>query len=116
MGKHGQPISLQPPVVTPYEYNIGQRCGPSPISLPSNVLQCILDDSANVCDFARLLVTESPVLGQEAQQTPGWAGVNALLNLGSVGQCVIGYLPVIPHPPTEMSTVHQLLQRSLAMK
>ena len=49
------------------------------------------------------------------QSVPGWSG---FCNVAQSGQMIrpssIGYLPVIPSSPTELSTVYTLLTRSLA--
>ena len=90
------------------------------MQLPAGALSVSLDNQLNNQDFAwlvsRFLTSDSPVLGQDSQSTPGWSGVNALMRSKvEVRWSVIGYLPVLPHSPTEMSTVFELLQRSVAI-
>lgn len=58
------------------------------------------------------LISDSSVLGQDRQITPGWSIVNALMRSKIEAQpSVIGCLPVLPQSPTELSAV---LQRSIA--
>ena len=116
--------SIHAPQLPQIDYNAGQRQGPLPLSMPDKALalDCLplLLHSSSEVDFgwtlARLMTGDSPTLGQQTQQTPGWAGFNALLQVNAVIRpSVVGYLPVIPASPTEMSTVYHLLQRSLAI-
>ena len=68
---------------------------------------------------ARLSSTEGRKYGQEdgKQIVSGWSAFNASVSRDELPMrpSVVGYLPVIPASPTELSTVYLLLNRSLAV-
>ena len=116
--------SVDPPLEAEVEYNAGRRQGPLPIDLPEEAMVLPQDDPSQsaVTDFtwilSRLLETDSLKLGQvgNEQQISGWAGFNTLLRRDDeILPSVVGYLPIIPTSPTQLSTVYLLLQRSIAV-
>ena len=104
------------------EYNAGRRQAPLPISVLNEQLTVKTGILPVDADFAwilaRLLQVDSQNVGQisERQQTPGWSGFNSLLHRhDEIRHSAIGYLPIIPTSPTQLSTVYLLLQRSIAV-
>ena len=69
--------------------------------------------------MARLSSNEGRNYGQEdgKQIVPGWSAFNAYVSRDELPMrpSVVGYLPVIPASPNELSTVYLLLNRSLAV-
>ena len=72
-------------------------------------------------DFTRLLArlreTKGVTYGEGGCQTvPGWSGFNAIATSEDVPQhSTVGYLPVIPASPTELSTVYVRLRKSISV-
>lgn len=112
--------SVDPPVEMQVQYNAGQRQGPLPMTLPDGGLHLPEDKFPSYLDFvwllSRLLGSDSTSLGQpdNIQKTPGWSAFNALVQRDcEIRRSTVGYLPVIPTSPTQLSTVYVLLQRSI---
>ena len=118
--------SINPPPEMEIEYNAGVRQGPLPIPLADDVLSKVSETCKSTVDLspndmawllARLKTTNSAHFGQAGgqQKTPSWTAFNvSVADKNMVRPCVVGYLPVIPASPTELSTVYVLLKRSLA--
>ena len=54
---------------------------------------------------------------KEKQKTSAWTGFNiSVRNEDEVSQDVVGYLPTIDAPATDMATVHEVIVRSLKIK
>ena len=111
------------------QHNSSCRVGPPlfSISLPS-LLPHKSDHSKEftaslTCrhDFAWMLLRLTPetcatLSSSAAQCIPGWTGFNSILNASMVPpQSKIGYLPVINHPPTELSTVRTVLHNAMSI-
>ena len=109
------------------EYVAGRREGPQIIALQDDVL-AQLDRSCTQPlislkkeDFAWLLArlreTKGVTYGEGGRQTvPGWSGFNAIATSEDVPQhSTVGYLPVIPASPTELSTVYVMLRKSISV-
>ena len=67
--------------------------------------------------MARLGETSSKLYGHKGtQKVPAWSGFNASIESLSLPQrSIVGDLPVIAASPTELSTVHTVLKRSIAV-
>ena len=54
---------------------------------------------------------------KEKQKASGWTGFNiSVRNEVQISQDIIGYLPTIDAPATDMATVHEVLVQSLKIK
>ena len=107
-GKH----SLEPPPKNLLAYYSKQRTGPARSTFLFNqeAIQTALQKDSisldNAFCFSKLPQLNSITL-------PGWTGFNTKLVAIVPNLSKIGYLPVIDASPTEMSTVHTILVRSL---
>lgn len=121
-GRHRRSVIVSPRV--DIEYNAGKRQDPKSVLL--DLEKCQIEKDACLLtlhegDFAwllsRVLSSDSPTFGQTGTQiVPGWSAFNAALAKDEVVRpSVVGYLPVIPSSPTELSTVYMMLKRSLAV-
>ena len=73
-----------------------------------------------ISDFTWLIsrilgANDESVNERRTQMTPGWTAFNVLTVNNEIRRSAVGYLPAIPSSPTQMSTVYQLLLRSLAV-
>jgi len=94
-------------------YNAGQRCGP-PSRSYIGVNSTVIVEEAWKKNLLWILVR---LHAKEKQRVSGWTGFNILVrDEVDVSQDNIGYLPTIDAPATEMSTVHEILVRSLKIK
>ena len=115
--------SLDSPLQVIVEYNAGKREGPRAITLPAGSVELASSTRGiGETDFmwllARLLSSDSAALGQAEcnQKTPSWTAFNAMISRDAVTRpSAVGYLPVLASSPTELSTVYQLLQRSISV-
>ena len=87
----------QPDSESPTSYITGKR---------HDLLWTLLRSRQDVCRLGRPL---------EALQTvPSWSGFNSLVHASNAPQPTrIGYLPIIPEPPTNLSTIYELIHRSV---
>ena len=126
-GRRRRVHSIAPPQELRVEYIAGQRQGPQPLPLTDALLRSFephtqIKHSVLAEDFAwllsRLSASDSVSFGRldEEQKTPGWSAFNGLIARDDVIRpSTIGYLPVIPASPTELSTVYTLLKRSVGI-
>jgi hypothetical protein len=106
--------SLTPEIIPLPEYHCVIRQGPQ---FDTDVEQIGIDvwepliESAKQTDFLYILSRRND------NQIPGWTGFNVRqqLSKGTLDKSAIYYLPVIEASPTEMSTVKEIMTRSLAM-
>ncbi|KAK3746969.1 hypothetical protein QZH41_002521 [Actinostola sp. cb2023] len=100
-------------VVNPPIYNAGERQGPQPRRYVEVTCQEALENARR----KNLLWVLVRLHGEVNQKVSGWTGFNILVrNEVEVCQDNIGYLPTIDAPATNMSTVHEVLVRSLKIK
>ena len=114
--------SVTSPLEAEVEYNAGRRQGPLPIGLSAETMVLSQSDRSQSADFTwiltRLQESDSLILGQVSNEKkiPGWAGFNSLLRHDDeIRLSNVGYLPIIPTSPTQLSTVYRLLKRSIAV-
>ncbi|XP_065182225.1 uncharacterized protein LOC135812936 [Sycon ciliatum] len=123
-GNQRRPRSVAPPAVPSLEYNCGARPRPPPMAHPVPDAQGSIDPFLTVASIdliwflLRADQTVSPKFGRpddESQLVPAWSGFNAELNQSTAPgtPTTVGYLPIIPASPTAMSTVYELVVRSL---
>ena len=99
-------ISVVPP------YNAGDHCGPRSRTFVEVTAEEILAEARK-----NLLWILVRVHAKEKQKASSWTGFNiSLRNKIQVSQDVIGYLPTIDTPATDMATVHEVLLQSLKIK
>ncbi|XP_035662311.1 uncharacterized protein LOC118406391 [Branchiostoma floridae] len=92
-------------------YNAGERCGPRPRGY---VEVMSWQDEAWKKDLLWILVR---LHAEETQTIPSWTGFNILVrNDEEVVKDRVGYLPTINAPATDMSTVYQILTKSLQIQ
>ncbi|CAH1248853.1 Hypp8457 [Branchiostoma lanceolatum] len=94
-------------------YNSGERQGPKTRGYVDVTCQVALEN-ARRRDLLWILVR---LHGETRQKVSGWTGYNiSVRNETEIIQDTIGYLPTIDAPATNMSTVHEILVRSLKIK
>ena len=119
--KKSRSFSQLPSNIDPYITR--GRASPSPVALNYQCLVELQDDyfSAKEADFAWLLsrmdIKDNLFSsGDNNPSIPHWTAFFVQLSTGAAPrQNVIGYCPTIPSSPTELTTVHSLLRKSLAM-
>ena len=94
-------------------YNVGERCGPHSRGYVEVKLNEIME-----CAWKKnLLWVLARIHASEKQSVPSWTGFNILVrNDQEVTKDNVGYLPTINAPATNMSTVYQILLKSLQIK
>ena len=117
------------------EFNAGKRCGLPSASVtstePAEVDNSITEEEKAVpvnrrravdLDLLWVLLrcgdSHIPMFGSTDDvdlSVPSWSAFNALACPSSPAVTEVGYLPVIPSSPTELSTVYELLKRSCAI-
>jgi len=94
-------------------YNAGERQGPKPRTYVEVTCQEVLENARR----KTLLWILVRLHAQVSQKVSGWTGYNILVrNEIDVRQDNIRYLPTIDAPATSLSTVHEILVRSLKIK
>ena len=98
-------------------YIAGVRCGPQPLHTTytddSRQQHKIAADEAQSKDFIWLIARQ---VDTENQIIPSWTGFNMnTRNLIIVSKDVVGYLPTIDAPATELSTVYEIMNQSNLM-
>ena len=100
-------ISAVPP------YNAGDRCGPRTRKIVEVTAEEILAEARK----KTLLWNLVRLHAEEKQEASGWTGFNiSVRSKVQVSQDVIGYLPTIDAPATDMATVQEVLVQSLKIK
>ena len=116
-GRHHRTLIVPPRLAL--EYNAGKRQDPKSVlvddkkcQIKQNACLLTLHERDFVWLLSRVLSSDSPTFGQTGPQlTPGWSAFNAALARDQlVRPSVVGYLPVIPSSPTELSTVYMMLK------
>ena len=113
--------SLAAPAYLPVEYNAGPRCNPMPLDVSEEALQpnyAVLKPGRSrvlLWSLSRLAYSHDAIYGRHAnseQAIPGWSGFCSLWQTKQENRpSNVGYLPVIPASPTELSTIYTILQR-----
>ena len=103
-------VAATVPVLPPY--NVGKRAGP-PQSKSIDIQSTQVTKSARIKNFIWVMARMSDI---EQQSISGWTGFNILTRDDViVTQDSVGYLPTVNAPATQMSTVHEVLNQSLAI-
>ena len=98
-------------VVLPY--NAGGCCGPRARAF----VEVTAEEILAVARKKNLLWILERLHAKEKQKASGWTGFNiSVRNEVQVSQDVIGYLPSINAPATDVATVHEVLVQSLKIK
>jgi len=106
--------SLNPPIKEIEQYFLRAKRGPSP---PESVRDCANDPEMSQT-FRTALQLEMAcgmckILSVSLSSIPSWSAFHCLLNRQKkFDKSAMHYLPVIEHPPTELSTVKEILNRS----
>ena len=104
-------LSTNDQVLLPYKS--GLRIGPSTIC--SDDLEA--DTQFHISKEINLTWILQRISNASDQVVTSWTGSNVQARQGiSVEVCSIGYLPTINFPATDLSTVYEILKRSIAMK
>ena len=107
--------SLNPPLEAQGDYNSRKRQWPLSIDIPEEAIDLQQEDLSETAltDFtwilSRLLNSDSLTFGQlsNEQHIPCWAGFDSSLRRDDeIFPSVVGYLPIIPASPTQLSTVY----------
>ena len=94
-------------------YNAGDRCGPHSRTFVEVTCQEALENARR----KNLLWVLVRLHAEARQKVSGWIGFNiSVRNEVEVRQDSVGYLPTINTPATNMSTVHEVLMRSVKIK
>ena len=94
-------------------YNVGERCGPHSRGYVEVKLNQIMERAWK----KNLLWILVRLHASEKQSVPSWTGFNiSVRNDHEVVKDNVGYLPTINAPATKMSTVYQVLTKSLQIK
>ena len=94
-------------------YNAGDRCGPRSRRFVEVTCQEALENARR----KNLLWVLVRLHADARQKVSGWTGFNiSVRNKVEVRQDSVGYLPTINAPATNMSTVHEVLVRSVKIK
>ena len=94
-------------------YNAGERCGPCSRRFVEVSCQEALENARR----KNLLWVLVQLHAGARQKVSGWIGFNiSVRNEVEVRQDSVGYLPTINAPATNMSTVHEVLVRSVKIK
>ena len=94
-------------------YNVGERCGPHSRGYVEVKLNQIMERAWK----KNLLWVLVRLHASEKQSVPSWTGFNILVrNDHEVVKDNVGYLPTINAPATNMSTVYEVLTKSLQVK
>ena len=94
-------------------YNVGERCGPHSRGNVEVKLNQIMERAWK----KNLLWILVRLHASEKQSVPSWTGFNILVrNDQEVVKDNVGYLPTINAPATNMSTVYEVLTKSLQIK
>ena len=100
-------VSVVPP------YNAGYRCGPRARTFVEVTAEEIFAEARKKNLFWILLRLHA----KEKQKASGWTGFNIpVRNKVQVSQDVIGYLPTMDAPATDMATIHEVLVQWLKIK
>ncbi|XP_078679472.1 uncharacterized protein LOC144915103 [Branchiostoma floridae x Branchiostoma belcheri] len=94
-------------------YNAGERQGPK----PRRYVHVNCQEASENARRKNLLWVLLRLHAETRQKVSGWTGYNiSVRNETEVSQDSIGYLPTIDAPASNMSTVHEILVRSLKIK
>ena len=94
-------------------YNAGDRCGPP----PRPYVEVSYSDIEAIAKMKNLLWVLVRLHSFTNQTVSGWTGFNIMVpNEVEVSKDNIGYLPTIDAPATNMSTVFEVLSKSLKIK
>ena len=94
-------------------YNRGERCCPHSKEYVELKLNQIMERAWKY----NLLWILVRIHASEKQSVPGWTGFNILVrNEHEVAKDNVGYPPTLNTPATNMSTVYQVLMRSIQIK
>lgn len=114
-------VQFEPVQLVPYYKK--KWTGPEALQLPA--LQTVREEDEETITTVPLcrpvhnsdLAMYLARLPQGAKLLPGWTGFNVQLEegKGTQGKGSVGYLPVINGPPTELTTVNAVFERSLAI-
>lgn len=93
-------------------YISGARTGPSPLTV-AEVPAELHKEAAQTAHHKNLLWMLTRQVNTSNQIVPGWTGFNIFTrSMETVCQDVVGYLPTINAPATEMSTVLEILNQA----
>ena len=96
-----------------HSLHAGDRCGPRARAFVEVTPKEILAEARK----KNLLWILVRLHAEEKQKPSGWTGFNiSVRNEVPVSQDIIGYLPTIDAPATDMATVHEVLVQSLKIK
>ena len=106
--------SIYPSVISAVpQYNAGDRCSPRARTFVEVTAEEIVAEARK----KNLLWILARLHAKEKQKASGRTGFNiSVRNKVQVSQDVIGYLPTIDAPATDMDTVHEVLVQSLKIK
>ena len=93
-------------------YNAGNRRGPPSRRYEEEISTQIMEDAWK----KNLLWPLSRLHSRKNQTIPSWTGFNILRNKHVVAKDSVGYLPTLNTPVTDMSTVYQVLTKSVQIK
>lgn len=93
-------------------YSTGTRVGPQPLPTRENQLQ-EAKKAAQPARIKNLIWILARQANSECQTIPSWTGFNIRTReQASVSEDVVGYLPTINAPATELTTVFEILNQS----
>ena len=105
---------MNPPIKEIEQYFLREKRGPSP---PESVRDCANDPEMSQTFRTTLQVEMAygmcKISSVSLSSIPSWSAFHCLLNRQKkFDKSAMHYLPVIEHPPTELSTVKEILNRS----
>ena len=93
-------------------YVAGTRIGPQPLPTKEDHVQ-EAEEAGTIACQKNLVWILTRLANQESQGVPSWTGFNiSTRNQVEVSEDVVGYLPTINVPATELSTVFEILNQS----
>jgi hypothetical protein len=93
-------------------YVAGARVGPQPLPTRQNYVQ-EAREAAQVATKKNLLWILARQTDPESQEIPSWTGFNIKTrDQVSISEDIVGYLPTINAPATELTTVYEILNQS----
>ena len=95
------------------DYLSGKRIGPTNLTFPGNDDREFLLNEQSMINIAWILSRKSSV----PQAIPSWTGINIQIRDNiRPSKCSVGYLECLDFPASDMSTLFEILNRSLAIK